>query len=158
MKSAKGTYLLQSGRIIGRCSSGTGRFGRRAGPRIQMAGMSSATPPWSSSSSWSSSSCCGGSSSSSGEGDLMRGPLVLLLLLPLLLVVHDVPASSAGAGTDELALPLLLLILPPVVWKDSPVPVTLRKHSLQRLHHTSATPPPSLIYHMKLKGANQSEQ
>ena len=105
MKSAKVTYLLQSGRIIGRCSSGIGRFGRKAGPRIQMAGMS----PWSSSSSLDtsssscscscsclsssscSSSCCGGGgSSSSGEGDLARGPLVLLLLLPLL-VVCDSP-------------------------------------------------------------------
>ena len=51
MKSAQVTYLLPSGRIIGRYSSGIGQFGRRAGPRIQTAGMSPATPPWSSSSS-----------------------------------------------------------------------------------------------------------
>src|SRR6185312_13551960 len=130
MKLAKVTYLLPSSQIICRCSSGIGRFERRAGPHIQTVGMSPATPPWSSSSSLEASSSssswsCSCSSSSSGVGDLARGPLVLLLLLPLL-VVCDVPASSSSGGTDELASPLLLLVLPPAIWEDSPLPATLR--------------------------------
>jgi hypothetical protein len=65
-----------------------------------------------------------------------------------------VPASSAGGGTDELASPLLLLVLPPAVWGDSPVPATLRSTA----SYDCIIPPPCpTIYHLKLKGANQSE-
>jgi len=109
-----------------------------------MAGMEGGSPPWPSS-----------SSSSAGEGDLVGGLLILLLLILARDMLTSSAPSSAAAGADELASPLLLLVLPRVVWEELPVPASLPITSEMDLIIPPARP---TISHLKLKEVNRSEQ